>query len=327
MKRPPDHIRRLALSALVVTLSLVAALTSGRPANAIGVSGAFVDDDGSVHEPDINAIAAIGITAGCGPSLYCPNSSVTRAEMATFLTRGLELMPIDSGPFGDISSSIHARNINAIAAAGITQGCTPTAFCPNQAVTREEMASFLARALELPAGSGSPFSDVTGGAHAADIAAIATAGITTGCAPSLYCPFSPVTRAQMATFLARAFELERIYPQIPMIEGVLLSCSKDGLSCQGSITVPYRATYEFREGFYDSTATGGLASGSTRVELMINGYAVSLSALPVGTSNNRPSKLYQATFTLAPGTHTFVARWFWNGFLEQTTTVFVTVMT
>lgn len=320
-------MKRLALSALVVTLSLVAALTSGRPADAIGISGAFGDDDGSVHEPDINAIAAAGITAGCGPALYCPNLSVTRAEMATFLTRGLKLTPIDSGPFADISGNIHSRNINAIAAAGITKGCSATAFCPNQAVTREEMASFLARALGLPAGSGNPFSDVTGGAHAADIAAIATAGITTGCAPSRYCPFNPVTRAQMGSFLARAFELEKIYPQIPMIEGVALACSKDGLSCQGSISVPYRATFEIREGFYDSTATGGLASGSTRVELAINGYAVPVSPLPVGTINNRPSKLYKAIFTLAPGTHTIVARWYWNGFLEQTTTVYVTVHT
>lgn len=320
-------MKRVVGSALVIALSLVAALTSGRPANAIGVSGAFVDDDGSVHEPDINAIAAVGITAGCGPALYCPNLSVTRAEMATFLTRGLELTPVDSGPFGDISGNIHAGNINAIAAAGITTGCTATSYCPNQAVTREEMASFLARALGLPAGSTNPFTDVTAGAHAADIAAIAAAGITTGCAPSLYCPFNPVTRAQMATFLARAFELEKIYPQIPMVEGVLLSCSKDGLSCQGSITVPYRATYEFREGFYDNTDTGGLVSGSTRVVLTINGNAVGVAPLPVGTTNDKLSRLYKATFTLAPGTHTFVAQWFWNGYLEQTTTLYVTVIT
>lgn len=320
-------MKRIASIALVAALAVVGAVVSGQPAIAIGVSGAFVDDDGSVHEPDINAIAAAGITSGCGGSLYCPNSLVTRAEMATFLARALELTPLDTGPFNDISTSIHARNINAIAAEGITSGCSSTAFCPNQAVTREEMASFLARALLLPAASATPFSDVTGSPHAADIAAIAAAGITAGCAPTLYCPYNPATRAQMATFITRGFDLQRIYPQIPMVEGVSLSCSKDGLTCQGSVTVPYRSTYELREGFYDAVAGGGLASGSTRLELTINGSSVSVSPLPVGTTNNRPSRLYRATFTLAPGTHTFVARWYWNGYLEQTTTVYVTVRT
>jgi hypothetical protein len=312
---------------LVAALAIVGAVASGKPAVAIGVSGAFVDDDGSLHEPDINAIAAVGITAGCGPSIYCPSALVTRAEMATFLARALELTPLDTGSFNDTSASIHARNINAIAAEGITSGCSSTAFCPNQAVTREEMASLLARALDLPEGTGTPFSDVSGSAHVADISAIATAGITAGCAASLYCPYNPVTRAQMATFLTRGFGLQRIYPQIPMIEGVSLSCSKDGLTCQGSVTVPYRSMYEFREGFYDTIAGGGLASGSTRVELTINGFSVSVSPLPIGTSSNRPSRLYWTTFTLAPGTHTFVAHWYWNGYLEQTTTVYVTVRT
>jgi hypothetical protein len=131
----------------------------------------------------------------------------------------------------------------------------------------------------------------------------------------------------MASFLARAFELPRIYPQIPMVEGVSLFCSKDGLACQGSISVPYRGTYEFREGFYDSSATGGLASGNTRVEFTINGNPTALTALPIVSGAATSSRLYQANFSLAPGTHTLVARWYWNGFLEQTTTLFVTVFT
>jgi hypothetical protein len=321
----PARVKRWTALALVAVAALVAALAAGSPAQAVGISGSFADDDGSVHEPDINAIAAAAITAGCGPSLYCPRSSVTRAEMATFLARALKLAPLSSGPFTDIGGNIHAGNINAIAAAGITSGCAAGLFCPGSVVSRDQMATFLARALRLSPVATSPFSDVTASPHAGDIGAIAAAGITAGCGSGLYCPYSPVTREQMATFLTRAFRLERIYPQVPIVEGALLSCSKDGLVCQGSITVPYRPQYEIREGFYDTTSGASLASGSTRVELAINGYPQSIVPLPITTAGNTRSRLYRAVFSLAPGTHGLTARWYWNGYLEQTTTVWVTV--
>ena len=320
-----NRTRRGALG--LVGAALAAALAAGSPAQAVGISGSFVDDDGSIHEPDINAIAAAGITAGCGPSLYCPRSSVTRAEMATFLARALKLAPVSTGPFSDIGGSIHAGNINAIAAAGITSGCAAGLFCPGEIVSRDQMATFLARSLNLQPVASAPFSDISGNIHAGDIGAIAAAGITAGCGPGIYCPFSRVTREQMATFLARAFKLDRIYPQVPVVEGVYLSCSKDGLVCQGSITVPYRSQYEVREGFYDTTTGASLASGSTRVELAINGYGQTLTALPITTAGNTRSRLYRAVFSLAPGTHGLTVRWYWNGYLEQTTTIWVTVRT
>ncbi|MCP4964282.1 MAG: S-layer homology domain-containing protein [bacterium] len=77
------------------------------------------------------------------------------------------------------------------------------------------MASFLVRALDLPAGSSS-FTDIDSSIHKADIAALASAGITAGCNPpanTLYCPTDPVTREQMASFLARGLELD-ISPRI-----------------------------------------------------------------------------------------------------------------
>jgi len=58
------------------------------------VLNAFTDDEGSVHEPDIDRIASIGITQGCGDGLFCPHAAVTRAEMASFLTRAMGLEPI-----------------------------------------------------------------------------------------------------------------------------------------------------------------------------------------------------------------------------------------
>ena len=73
-------------------VSLVLVALVALPAQAeLPPGGTFTDDNGSVHEPNIEAIAAAGITTGCDSTgtLFCPNSSVTRAEMAAFLIRAL----------------------------------------------------------------------------------------------------------------------------------------------------------------------------------------------------------------------------------------------
>ncbi len=170
-------------------------------------SGRFVDDDASVHEDDIAELASRGITTGCNPpesSLFCPDDAVTRAQMASFLIRTFDVPPSEDRPFTDTTGSIHAADIAALAAAGITTGCAPTLYCPDDPVTRAQMASFLVRTLGLPPAASSAFTDTAASIHAADIAALAAAGITTGCTPTLYCPDDPVTRAQMASFLIRA---------------------------------------------------------------------------------------------------------------------------
>ena len=133
---------------------LVAALLVIGAAGTAGASGFFTDDDNSVHERSIEAIADVGITVGCNPpanDLFCPDQSVTRAQMATFLVRALDL-PAAASSFTDTAGLVHEANIGALAAAGITQGCNPPAndlFCPGQAVTRAQMATFLTRALNL----------------------------------------------------------------------------------------------------------------------------------------------------------------------------------
>ncbi len=112
-------------------------------------SSPFLDVGTSTHRDAINALAAAGITGGCGNGRFCPNSPVSRGQMASFLQRGWDLPPSSLQLFFDLGSSVHAPAINAIAAEGITLGCAPARFCPNQAVRRAEMASFLARALDL----------------------------------------------------------------------------------------------------------------------------------------------------------------------------------
>ncbi|MGH8924762.1 MAG: S-layer homology domain-containing protein [Acidimicrobiia bacterium] len=168
-------------------------------------AGVFVDIAGSGFEEDIIWLAAQGITNGCSPApnpMFCPNASVTRGQMAAFLNRALSLAP---GPdaFSDDEGSIFEADINAVAHAGITVGCTPTAFCPNDLITRGQMAAFLDRALDLPDGP-DVFSDDNGSIFEVNINALARSGITFGCSATNFCPNAAVTRGQMAAFLHRA---------------------------------------------------------------------------------------------------------------------------
>jgi hypothetical protein len=114
----------------------------------------FTDDDGSVHEADINALAEAGVTKGCNPpdnTRFCPERSVTRGEMAAFLVRAYGYQDDGGGNrFTDDDGSVFERDIDRLATAGVTKGCNPpdnTRYCPNDSVTREQMASFLARAI------------------------------------------------------------------------------------------------------------------------------------------------------------------------------------
>ena len=120
---------------------------------------AFVDDADSVHQGDINALAAAGITKGCNPPAndrFCPERAVTRGEMAAFLVRAYAYRDRGAGNlFIDDDSSIFQADIDRLAMAGVTNGCNPPAndrFCPTDAVTREQMASFIARAMRGAAG-------------------------------------------------------------------------------------------------------------------------------------------------------------------------------
>ena len=167
----------------------------------------FIDIAGSTHASAIRKIATLGITRGCTPTAYCPNQFLTRGQMATLLARALELPVSSTSNFIDIVGSTHVSAIRAIAAAGITRGCTSTAYCPNQPLTRGQMATLLASAFKLPSSNTSNFIDIVGSTHVSAIRAIAAAGITKGCTPTAYCPNQFLTRGQMATLLANALGL------------------------------------------------------------------------------------------------------------------------
>ena len=110
----------------------------------------FGDDDGSVHEAAVNALAAAGVISGCGPGSFCPAEELTRAQMATMLARALPGPGPDSEDyFSDDDGSAHEAAVNALTAKGIVSGCGPGSFCPADPVRRDHAAAILARALGL----------------------------------------------------------------------------------------------------------------------------------------------------------------------------------
>lgn len=118
--------------------------------------------------------------------------------------------PLDD-PFPDDDGSIFETDIEWLAAQGITRGCNPplnTLFCPDDLVTRGQMAAFLVRALGYTdVGDGDLFTDDDDSIFEADIDKLATAGVTRGCNPPTndhFCPESFASRGQMAAFLHRA---------------------------------------------------------------------------------------------------------------------------
>lgn len=168
-------------------------------------AGGFTDIGASSFGAEIGWLVANEVTAGCSASRFCPRSAVTREQMASFLRRVTGIPARANGFFTDVSSSMHRADINGIAAANVAAGCSEARYCPTAAVTRGQMASFLARALDLPVVGRDRFSDDDGTTHESAINALAAAGITGGCATGRFCPDAPVTREQMAGFLHRAF--------------------------------------------------------------------------------------------------------------------------
>ena len=120
---------------------------------------------------------------------------------------GLEAVYCDPSGFVDIAGSGFKTEIRWAADAGVTRGCATDRFCPTTTVNREQMASFIARVLALPAPERDWFADDEGSGHEDDINRIADAGITLGCGGGMYCPSAAVNREQMATFLRRAYDL------------------------------------------------------------------------------------------------------------------------
>ena len=198
----------------VVVVPVAAQDTSG--------GGGFVDvDEGSTHWWSITELASAGVLdgTGCDAGRFCPDEGITRRTLAVWLVRVLDegRPPAGGGQaeFVDVDSDgWEAPFVSRLAGLGVTSGCAsdPPRFCPDSFVTRAQMASFLVRAFGMPQAGPGGFGDVdVSSVHAGSIDRLAAAGITHGCAtgPLRFCPATATSRAQMATFLARALRWQQ----------------------------------------------------------------------------------------------------------------------
>jgi len=168
--------------------------------------------------PYIEVIYQAGYTTGYGGTAeFKPEYEVTREQMAVFILRALNDIPADgycgsTAPFFDVPADRWScKYVKRLVELGITSGIGGGLFDPEGAVTREQMAAFITRALdEVPAdaycGTEDPFTDVPYSVWSCKyVKKLVELGITKGIGEGLYGPGNPVTRAQMAVFLARAF--------------------------------------------------------------------------------------------------------------------------
>ena len=199
---------------LLALLAMMALSVTSATAQELAPGGTFIDDDGTIFEPSIEALSRAGITDGCTAERYCPAAPVTRGQMASFLAASLDgLSTTGQDFFADDANSVHEADINLIAANDIARGYSDETFGPGDPVTRGQMASFLSRALDnLKEPEQDFFPDDAGSVHEADINRIAANDIAQGYADGEYRPEAQITRGEMAIMLVRAFGLDPIDP-------------------------------------------------------------------------------------------------------------------
>ena len=166
----------------------------------------------------IETMARDKIASGCGGGNYCPDSGVTRAQMAVFLLKsehgGSYVPPPATGQvFNDVAAdSFAAAWIEQLHVEGITGGCGGGSYCPVLIVTRAQMAVFLLRTKYGASYVPPPPTGIFGDLALTDpftpwIEELYVEGVTSGCGGGNYCPNSSITRGQMAVFLSSTFNL------------------------------------------------------------------------------------------------------------------------
>ena len=181
-------------SLLALVASLVAASTAGAQDAPESAESSFTDVEGHWALDHIVGLEDEG-TFGteCGEAMFCPSTPLKRETMAVWMVRvldGSDPAPVTNTRFSDVDGSHRwTAHIERFAELGVTKGYTDGTFRPDVTVSRAHMASFLARAFDLPAAEPKAFGDVEGSGHEDNINRIAAVGITVGCGDGTnYCP-------------------------------------------------------------------------------------------------------------------------------------------
>ncbi len=226
-------------SLLSITATFVALLIAAPAGAQENTTATFSDTAGTFHEVAVAQLVAEGIVEGCAQDRFCSDNDLTRGQMASILDRALGLDDTDDDAhaddnpddahadddpddatiaasddddaelvFADILDSVHSRAIERLAAAGIVKGCDDGAFCPNDSLTRGQLASMLVAAFNLePASDEESFFIDGGKSHARNIDTLGANGVSNGCGPVTFCTQETVLRSHAAVFISRALGL------------------------------------------------------------------------------------------------------------------------
>ena len=190
------------------------------PAGKVEVKATFMEDNsmlnffydvpnGAYFYEAVKWAVKNGITTGVGNDLFAPEQPCTRAQIVTFLWRAAgSPEPKTASSFTDVPvSTYYAKAVAWAVENGITNGMTETAFAPNATCTRGQSVTFLYRALKGIASGSANFTDVASDAFYADAISWAVANnVTNGTSNTTFSPNADCTRAEIVTFLYRAYQ-------------------------------------------------------------------------------------------------------------------------
>ena len=185
---------------LSLSLDQLVVSDSGR----VGCPDPFWDDNGSVHESALTELKALGVYNGCDPQVACLEEELTRWAMAVLLDRAMGLASTSVNHFTDDDEHWARGHIDRLAAAGISNGCEPGLFCPEDTITRAEFAVMLDRAFDFADTGDDWFDDDNGHWAESSFNRLAAAGVTLGCAERSFCPNDSLIRGQAASLILRA---------------------------------------------------------------------------------------------------------------------------
>jgi hypothetical protein len=161
--------------------------------------------DSNTHYDDICALAIDEIVLGFDDGTYRPGNPVTRGQVASVIARtaGFELPEVTDSSFTDTAGTTHEAAIEVLVTRGIITGFEDESFRPGDPVRRDQVASMIARWLEVEPIEDGPFADVSG-VHAGNINALNDLGVILGTTDTTFDPATNVRRDQFAALMNRA---------------------------------------------------------------------------------------------------------------------------
>lgn len=205
-----DPVRATAQALPGLTGTSLAEVSAGGAASEIPTFDCptFPDvDEDNVHAGAISELARREVVGGRDDGGFAPAVEVTRGQLATIVAQAAGLGPVEEGSFSDVAGHTHEEAIDALAEDGIVTGYADGTFRPDLTVQRDQVASILARWLELDPVDEDRFGDIEDSVHREQINALAEVEVARGTEDGDYRPARAIRRDQTASLVLRALRL------------------------------------------------------------------------------------------------------------------------